>query len=223
MTRLLAALLLLVAAPALHADAYTTTMAGALAKYGTVEQVPAASIQWIAKSYGKSPARVRADMVALVPPERPPEAGAEEEPAPPDAPAPAESADATGPTTEAAPLLPTDWNGSALETWAEENGLPPWIFRLARGFFALFLMISAIPLWAASRAGQDASPHMRSATASAGILPKVLALYLVCAGLWEAAGTYDPERFQLGRWVTIVKEIGPPIRDAVKSLPIFKK
>jgi hypothetical protein len=223
MTRLLAILLLLVATPALRADAYTTTMAGALAKYGTVEKVPAASIQWIAKSYGKSPARVRADMTALVPPARPPEAGTEEAPAPPEATASTESAEATEATTEAAPFLPADWNSSALETWAEENGLPPWIFRLARGFFALFLMISAIPLWAASRAGQEASPHMRSATASAGILPKLLALYLVGAGLWEAAGTYDPERFQLGRWVTVVKEIGPPIRDAVKSLPIFKR
>ena len=211
--------LLLVLVPGLRADAYTTTMTGALSKYRSVEAVPYDSIMWISRTYDKSPAEVRRDMAALPAPTPPPApegatAVVPEEATP-------ESAAASEPTTGGF-TWPSSLESTAMEQWAEQNGLPPWTFRLVRGLFALLLLVCAVPLWAAPRGLQNASPHVRSASVTTGLLPRLLALYLVGAGLWEVAGTYDPQRFALGRWVTIFQELGPPIRDAVKGLPIFQ-
>lgn len=203
----LLALLVLLAAPrAVLADAYEETMASALAKYGRVEAVPYDSVAWIARTYDRPLAQVRRDMAAL--------------PAP-TPPAPPEAAAATPATTGFA--LPAGLDHAALETWTTQSGLPPWSVRAARGLLALLLIAGAIPLWAAPRGLTDASPHVRTASLSTGALPRLVALYLLGAGLWEVAGACDPPRFELARWVTVVREVGPPIRDAVRRLPIFQR
>lgn len=216
--------LLLLLAPGGRADAYSETMTGALAKYGAADSVPASSVNWIARTYGKSPNQVRRDLASLVPPPPEPSDAAAEAAAAaaPEAP-PAKAAAPSKATTSAGFTLPASLKSSAMDAWAAQQGLPTWTFRLVRGLFAVLLLICAVPLWAAPRSLQDASPHVRSASVGSVILPRLIALYLVVASLWEFAGTYDPERFQLGRWITVVQEVGPPIRDAVKGLPIFQK